>query len=89
MLYSIIANICARCINRYNQIENRVSCLQNLAKPQGLHHTHPATGGERIGAMQLLAAARHTQLSSVFVAEVQTEATLMLGAMDEDKIRPQ
>lgn len=56
---------------------------------QGLHHTQPATGGKRIGAMQSLAAARLTQLSGVFVAEVQTQATLMLGTTGEDKISPQ
>lgn len=56
---------------------------------QGLYHTQPATSGKRIGAMQLLAAARVIQLSSVFVAEVQTQATLMLGTMGEDKISPQ
>lgn len=38
--------------------------------------------------MQLLAAARLIQLSSVFVAEVQTQATLMLGTTGEEKISP-
>lgn len=49
------------------------------------HHTQPATSWKRIGTMQLLAAASLIQLSSVFVAEVQTQVTLMLGTMGENK----
>lgn len=50
--------------------------------------TQSGTGRQGVGAMWWLAAARLSQVSSVLVAEVQTEATLMLGAKSEE-IRPQ
>lgn len=48
--------------------------------------TEPGAGGQGVGAVWWLAAARLSQISGVLVAEVQAEATLMLGtASDKDR----
>lgn len=49
--------------------------------------TEPGAGGQGVGAVWWLAAARLGQISGVLVAEVQAEATLMLGtASDKDRV---
>ncbi len=50
--------------------------------------TQSGAGGQGVGAVRWLAAARLRQVSSGLVAEIQTEATLMLGAKSGRK-RPQ
>lgn len=47
--------------------------------------TQSGAGGKGVGAMWCLAAACITQVSSVLVAEVQTEATLMLGTTQRER----
>lgn len=87
-MHSNNMNICAVCINGCKQIEKRF-LFCTIRQNQGHSHTRSATDGQGIGAVQVLAAARLIQLSGAFVAEVQTQATLMFGTKGEGKISPQ